>query len=447
MSRALSRVDQCRFFLAKIPFEGTATSPGRQQRPPPPATTDQLRIAEARSQNKLGEAILNNFLSAVESQNDGVAAYGIRLQDQLLRIAESNRHLTVDLEPELKRLKNESLFQCQRAEARGTTQDASFCSKEWRTQDVVESFTAYENTDICGRSPKQKSESANCQKCADNQTPATSNADPDAKPVIGGPITEAINIAAENAELHWEFLTHFRLYYDLTFGIAQRLILSPPDYLAQWLLLFGGALGAMLNILFKHLAPGRSNKWTDLVLEPVQGMACAIIVFILFRSGFVVISGQSETNETATLSSYFVAFIAIGAGMLSEQALLAFRNAASALFGRVELSGTDRWAPGLQAALSSAPAAPSDVRSLARRIHQKEEDVDKWVRLAEPVPGHMQAKIVMALGIDPAKLFTDVRPQRVTPPGVTPAGADRGVAGEDDAAQGDAGGQAETRED
>lgn len=139
------------------------------------------------------------------------------------------------------------------------------------------------------------------------------------------------------------------------------------------------------------------------------------------------------------MNSYFVAFIAIGAGMLSEQALLAFRNAASALFGQVELSGTERWAPGLQAALSSVLAAPADVRSLARRINEKEEEVDKWIRLAEPVPGHMQAKIVMALGIDPAKLFTDVRPQRVTPPDVTPAGQNGGVAGQKDIEHGDGG--------
>jgi len=436
--RALDRVGQCRFFLAKIPFEGTSTPLGRFQRPPPPETTDRLRMAEVLSRSQLGETILKNFLNAVEGQDDGIAAYGTRLQEQLLRIAETNRHLTVDLEPELMRLQQESAFQCQRVEAYRVGQNASSCSAQWRDTGIIDGFAAYDKADICGRGPPKKPSEpvAGCQKCAGDPPSPAPKADTNTPPVAGGPINNALTVAErkqeikavkerakaqEDNELRWEFVFHFRLYSDLTLGIAQRLILSPPDYLAQVLLLFGGALGAMLNILFKHLAPNRSNRWTDLVVEPVQGMACAIIVFILFRSGFVVISGQQESNDTATLNSYFVAFIAIGAGMLSEQALLAFRNAASALFGRVELRGPERWAPGLKAALGSAPAAPSDVRSLAKRINEKEDAVDKWVRLAEPVPADMQTRIVMALGIEPANIFTDVRPQRVMPPETAPS--------------------------
>lgn len=435
LRQTFGRVERCRFFLSKIPFEGTATPPGRMQRLPPPLPADQLRSAEIRTSNQLGQVILNNFLSAMGGRDDGVAAYGARLQEQLLKIAEANRHLTVDLEPEVKRLDQESLIQCKRVDALGGGSEnnpyaKSFCAADWLKNGVPDRLNTFDRTDICGQSP-----AADCQKCSATPaaTPPTTPpaATPPAEPssqqkaesVAGGPILKNDDKEIEKGERVWEFVTHFRLYHDLTFGIARRLILSPPDYLAQWLLLFGGALGAMLNILFKHLAPGRSNKWTDLVVEPVQGMACAIIVFILFRSGFVVISGQQESNETATLNSYFVAFIAIGAGMLSEQALLAFRNAASALFGRVELRGTERWAPGLQAALGSAPAAPTDVRTLARRINEKEDAVDKWVRMAEPVPADMQTKIVMALGIEPAKLFTDVRPDRVTPPDIRLAGA------------------------
>ncbi|MDF2618769.1 MAG: hypothetical protein K0S00_1428 [Xanthobacteraceae bacterium] len=323
--RARGRVDQCRFFLAKIPFEGTASAAGRVLRLPPPLATDQLRSAENRSLRSLGETIMANFLTAVGNQNDGIVAYGPRLQDQLLRIAEANRHLAVELKPELQRLEHESAFQCQRVEARGAGRDTSFCSSEWRGRSVTESFAEYDGADLCGRPARENPrEAAPCPQCAGNQPPATpagSGEGTDPSAIAGGQIVQSTGRAVEDTELSWEFLTHFRLYYDLTGGIAQRLILSPPDYLAQWLLLFGGALGAMLNILFKHLAPGRSNRWTDLVVEPVQGMACAIIVFILFRSGFVVISGQNESNDTATLSSYFVAFIAIGAGMLSEQAL------------------------------------------------------------------------------------------------------------------------------
>lgn len=272
---ALGRVDQCRFFLAKIPFEGTATALGRLQRPPPPETTDQLRIAEIRSRSQLGETILKNFLNAVEGRDDSIAAYGTRLQEQLLRIAETNRHLTVDLEPELRRLEQESAFQCQRVESHRTGQNASFCSGQWRDTSIIDSFAAYDGADICSRLPQEKpsASAANCQKCAGDQPAAAPKADTNSPPVAGGPIINTDTEfereiatakqkakAQEDDELRWEFPNHFRLYSDLTFGIAEGLILSPPDYLAQVLLLFGGALGAMLNMLFKHLAPGRSTN-------------------------------------------------------------------------------------------------------------------------------------------------------------------------------------------
>ncbi|MDF2618768.1 MAG: hypothetical protein K0S00_1427 [Xanthobacteraceae bacterium] len=76
------------------------------------------------------------------------------------------------------------------------------------------------------------------------------------------------------------------------------------------------------------------------------------------------------------------------------------------------------------------------MRSLARRIQETEEVVDKWVRLAEPVPSHMQKRITIALGVEAAKLFTDVKPQRVTPPGGELAGSGgRGTTSGDEAGE------------
>lgn len=419
-----SAVEACLFFMAKIPFEGTATAPTSQVGPRGNYTRNRSDYAAALSDDaKLGDAILENFVALLEIPQERVSPYKQVLRKQLLKIAEVNRRLAVELQPELVRLKHEADAQCTRFVSARRQMDpgnndgfACISAKPEQPAKTVRGRS------LC--SPTLAADEEPSTDAPDRTRAGQGRAgDPTTEQPFAGQLGETRSSPA-TAQLAWELVTHFRLYHDLTRGLARNLILSPPDYLAQWLLLFGGALGAMLNILFKHLAVDKTNAWSDLLVGPAQGMACAVIVFILFRSGFVVIAGQNESVDTATLNSYFVAFIAIGSGMLADQALTSFRNASAALFGRIEARGPDRWAIGLRDALAKPPVAPNTPEALATRLDVKPEIVNRWVRLLERVPPEKQKAIVVALGVDEATLFTDVTP-RSTPT----AGTDAQVGG------------------
>ncbi|MBB3773146.1 hypothetical protein FHS55_003777 [Angulomicrobium tetraedrale] len=248
---------------------------------------------------------------------------------------------------------------------------------------------------------------------------------------VGAVSSSAVNANPDRMtdQHRFDLVNQLRNYNYISGGVARFLLLSPPDYLAAWLLVFGGAMGAMLKILFWHIMPARTIKWSDLFIEPAQGMVCAVLLFILFRSGLMVIAGAGPSSETSTLSPFFVAFVAIGAGLMSDQVILAASRAAGSLIGGASIRQTPRWAVGLAARLEPN-AEGMAVHDLASRLVVSDDRVAAWSALRSPVEGEYQDKIALVLGVPPHLLFTDLNPrvaEREVPPapssGVAPQGA------------------------
>lgn len=229
--------------------------------------------------------------------------------------------------------------------------------------------------------------------------------------------------AMEN-QRRFELVKQLQMYNFMTGGLAQRLLLTNPDFLAIWVLVFGGALGSLLKILFWHIMPARNIKWSDLVIEPAQGLVCAVILFILFRSGVVVIAGTGNPSPEATpLSAFFVAFMAIGAGLMSDQVIRAFRNAASTVIGNDTAALPSRWAVGLEAAIKERQAAGSDisVEEIADRLGISPAKLNEWIACRSPVPFQYQDALRLVLGIPLHRLFTDLDPRSAVAPPATEA--------------------------
>ncbi|MDQ0511986.1 hypothetical protein [Ancylobacter amanitiformis] len=253
------------------------------------------------------------------------------------------------------------------------------------------------------------------------------DAQPPSQGAVGVPPFSArrANPDAMTDQHRFDLVNQLRNYNYISGGVARFLLLSPPDYLAAWLLLFGGAMGAMLKILFWHIMPARTIKWSDLFIEPAQGMVCAVLLFILFRSGLMVISGGGSSSETSTLSPFFVAFVAIGAGLMSDQVIFAASRAAGSLIGGASIRQTPRWAVGLAARLKPN-AEGMAVHDLARRLVVSDDRVAAWSALRSPVEGEYQDKIALVLGVPPHLLFTDLSPrveEREAPPAPPSAAA------------------------
>lgn len=297
------RIRKCHYFLGKLPFDGT-TSPGTLTVPAKAGPA--MGRTSYQGRLMLAEQMRRNFIAAMgESAEHSLKGYGPALNERLLSIADANWRRAVKLDPEIDALRRMMFEQCSLMEQTITTTRmlygaANACPSNWR---VLLGDKGLEKTaGVCVGIPSLSSgpgaTPSDTSPTPDGKTPS------DVKEPTKQPTSAATHVFIQQpgwqddagarvdpAEQQRQFglVTHFRLFHDIASGLAKSLILSPPDYLAQWLLFFGGALGAMVNILFINVNPLKTLNWSQILLGPAQGIVCAIIVFILFRSGFVVI--------------------------------------------------------------------------------------------------------------------------------------------------------------
>lgn len=213
-------------------------------------------------------------------------------------------------------------------------------------------------------------------------------------------------------DLRFNLVNQFRIYSS-SWIVPKMILLSSPEVLTQCLLIIGGALGAMLKILFLHLTPQRKITWSALLIEPAQGCVCAIVLYVLFRSGVVLVSGGAErSGGGSTLSPFFVAFIAIGAGILSEEVVALLRRAAGNVITSASARQPERWAVGLKEALAASVTSdwPMSPAALASRLDVPPQRVTTWADCDDVVDPDNQAKIALVLGVPAFRLFTDIRP-------------------------------------
>jgi len=413
-SVVVSAKERCQRFLINVPFDGTleeakSTAPAQTRRGPSDAAAVSPQSPE------FSEAVLRRFLkhmragsSDKNSCDDQDAAHEKDYNDNLyskfdiVEIAKKNHFFYTNLYSSLENIRSKYRDLCTRAATYASSLKDPLAGEISCQIDVIGPDTVPPATSRAAPVQTIASIATTTQPAAVKQETLTG--------IVGHPNDRGSNPAQMDAQRRFDLVNQFRYYNTVSLGLAQHLLLSSPDYLATWLLVFGGAMGAMLKILFWHILPARELKWSDLFVEPARGVVCAVILFILFRSGLVIISGGGQSLDSSTLSPFFVAFVAIGAGLMSEQVIYAARRAAGSLIGTAAFQAPPRWAVGLQAALEGAGAVMS-LDQLATRLNRKPQQVAAWAAGTVPLNGVMQEKIALTLGIPPHKLFTDINPR------------------------------------
>jgi len=130
--------------------------------------------------------------------------------------------------------------------------------------------------------------------------------------------------------------------------LMNRLVLLQPDVLALSLVLLMGVLGSSLQILNSIFSANRTEEVNsdtigNYILRISVGAITALVIFIVSKAGIPVIADTSKLGGDAPINPYFVSFLAIISGLLSEQAIITVQNQGARLFA----SGTtepDRWA-------------------------------------------------------------------------------------------------------
>jgi hypothetical protein len=135
------------------------------------------------------------------------------------------------------------------------------------------------------------------------------------------------------------------------------------------------------------------------VISPILGLICSLVIYNLFRAGFIVITDQPQNGETAALSPFMIALLAMAAGLLSERTVEFFRKTSDQWLGSVEASQTTRWAVNLQRELD---AQTTTAEKLAQRLDVSAAKLKDWAQEKEPVPGDKQRDIAFALNVPAA---------------------------------------------
>jgi hypothetical protein len=106
----------------------------------------------------------------------------------------------------------------------------------------------------------------------------------------------------------------------------------PPALLIPIVTLAMGALGSVIYLSAGVVAgePARPMAWY--VFRPMLGMVTAFAVFIFVQAGALVVNQPGQNIDPGQLNPYFIAFVSVISGLLSEQAVQRIRGVAANFF-------------------------------------------------------------------------------------------------------------------
>lgn len=186
----------------------------------------------------------------------------------------------------------------------------------------------------------------------------------------------------------------------------EKLILSPSDYISIWLVTMCGALGGFMNILFMNQRIGKDPTLGSLLIAPIQGVVCALILYIILRSGVLAIADNSGMKDESTISPFFLGFVGITAGLVAGRVIEVFHDRASAWLGGLGQHG-DRWGFGLAAAMQERSMT---VKDLADAVRVDENKIGEWIDEKIEVPWRFQPLLAAVLRKSERQLFTTLAP-------------------------------------
>ncbi|TPM03529.1 MULTISPECIES: hypothetical protein [unclassified Mesorhizobium] len=213
-------------------------------------------------------------------------------------------------------------------------------------------------------------------------------------------------ISAEQ-QRDFDLVSSYRFYDRLSPRLLESLIMSPSEFLALLLVCFGGILGAFLKIIFSVYTSSRDPDFRDLLVGPILGLICALVLYILLRAGFIAITDHAEQAGSTSLSPFVIVFVSLTAGLLSERSVAVLQRSSATLLGASDSSEISRWAVGLKGALLRTGIS---VEQLAARLRLVPKVVQDWTEEVESVPAPQQRDLSLILDTSPRLLFTDLPP-------------------------------------
>ena len=108
-----------------------------------------------------------------------------------------------------------------------------------------------------------------------------------------------------------------------SFGSSMNwLLVMPPDILTLALVILMGVLGSALQMTHALFRQNRIERPGAYFLRLGVGAITALVIFIVAKAGVPVIADASRLGGDAPINPYFVSFLAIISGLMSENAIM-----------------------------------------------------------------------------------------------------------------------------
>ena len=218
-------------------------------------------------------------------------------------------------------------------------------------------------------------------------------------------VAESEEAKMDNDELR-DFLVELRYLTRLRFDILATM---PAQLLTLILTLSMGSLGSVIFLTRELFREGEKHSINWYIFRPFLGMVTAIAIFVLAKSGQLVISdgGNPESGKMSeTLNPFFISFLAIISGVLSEQAYEKIHNTGKSFF-QTGIGENARWAVHLRKIMETQHKTPAEA---AKYLSQSIEVIQDWMDEQAPVPENAQKIIAAWLDKPGREIFSDQAP-------------------------------------
>jgi hypothetical protein len=136
------------------------------------------------------------------------------------------------------------------------------------------------------------------------------------------------DVRGVNRTLLSELVFYYKFYTWLTAYVGNEIILSPPEFIVILLVIATGILGSFLFHTYTMFLAEDHTKYPTffaIFLRSTLSVMCALVIYILARTGFVAITEGPMRNDTV-ISPFVIAFMSVAAGLMAERAMERIRN-------------------------------------------------------------------------------------------------------------------------
>jgi hypothetical protein len=228
-------------------------------------------------------------------------------------------------------------------------------------------------------------------------------------------------------------------------AFSWKFALWPTDNLVLSLVVIMGVLGSCLHVFAERFGLAGETREsvdeadrsrTDLgqsLLRLFFGGVTALVVYLVAKASVPIVADTSRIGGQAPLNPYFISFVGIMSGLVSERAIKSLQRVGESVFsagGKVDT--TPRYATPMLTAKyvekqkQMAAAKPDAVDSLAKYLGLPRGATEDAIAGKRAVMPNEQAVIAAFVGADEREAFSDLPPEGAKP---RPAGAGGAQAG------------------